>query len=92
METYLRIIGQNIRSTRLRKNISQEALASMAGLDRSHIGYIERGEKDIRISTLIKISSALDIAPGSLLEASVLPPSIAYLFSMIELLGGTSVL
>ena len=68
MKTYLRIIGQNIRSNRRVKKISQEALASIAGLDRSHIGYIERGEKDIRISTLIKISDALEVSPESLFE------------------------
>ena len=66
METYLRVIGQNVRSTRKAQGVSQEALADMAGIDRSHMGFIERGKKDIRISTLVKVAGALNVDPANL--------------------------
>ncbi|MCX2982705.1 XRE family transcriptional regulator [Halieaceae bacterium IMCC14734] len=68
METYLRVIGQNVRSTRKAQGVSQEALADMAGIDRSHMGFIERGKKDIRISTLVKVAGALNVDPAKLFE------------------------
>lgn len=68
METYLRVIGQNVRSTRKAQGISQETLADMAGIDRSHMGFIERGKKDIRISTLVKVAGALKVSPERLFE------------------------
>ena len=69
MESYLKLVGENIRSARKSKGISQEALADMAGIDRSHMGYIERGKKNIRVSTLIKVAEALELSPGSLFDA-----------------------
>ena len=68
METYLRVIGQNVRSTRKAQGVSQEALADKAGIDRSHMGFIERGKKDIRISTLVKVAGALNVDPAKLFE------------------------
>jgi transcriptional regulator with XRE-family HTH domain len=68
VETYLRVIGQNVRSTRKAQGVSQEALADMAGIDRSHMGFIERGKKDIRISTLVKVAGALNVDPAKLFE------------------------
>ena len=68
METYLRVIGQYVRSTRKAQGVSQESLADMAGIDRSHMGFIERGKKDIRISTLVKVAGALNVDPAKLFE------------------------
>lgn len=53
-------IGNNIRNYREAINISQEELAYRAGLNRTHIGMIERAEKNITILTLEKIAKALD--------------------------------
>lgn len=68
MESYLKLVGNNIRSARKERGISQEALADMAGIDRSHMGYIERGKKNIRVCTLIKVAEALELNPGSLFD------------------------
>jgi transcriptional regulator with XRE-family HTH domain len=48
--------------------MSQEALALEAGLDRSYVGGVERGERNIAIINLSKIASALDIPVACLLE------------------------
>lgn len=54
-------LGIEIRETRKSQGLSQEALAEKAGIDRSYIGGIERGEHNIAVINLQKISSALGI-------------------------------
>jgi ribosome-binding protein aMBF1 (putative translation factor) len=61
-------IGNRIRTLRLQRGFSQEKFAAICGVHRSHMGEIERGEKDVTISTLQKISKGLDIALSVLLE------------------------
>lgn len=65
-------LGIAIRKTRLEQGLSQEALAVDAGLDRSYMGGIERGEHNLTIINLVKISKALDMTPSQLLDLSVI--------------------
>lgn len=53
-------IGQRVRARRRELTLSQEALADAAGIDRSHMGKIERGERNVTILSLAKIANALD--------------------------------
>ena len=48
--------------------MSQEALADAAGIDRSHMGKIERGERNLSLLSLLKISSALGSRASILLS------------------------
>ena len=68
MESNLESMGRRIRETRNSQQISQETLSDMAGVERSHMGFIERGKKDIRVSPLFKIARALKMPPGNLLD------------------------
>lgn len=61
-------LGMAIRSQRILSDLSQEALADKAGLDRSYLGGIERGEHNIAIINLVKIARALDINACELLQ------------------------
>ena len=61
-------IGNRIRALRSQRGWSQEEFADICGIHRSHMGEIERGEKDVSISTLQKISKGLDIAISALLQ------------------------
>jgi len=61
-------IGNNIRQHRKGLGWSQAELAIKSQLNRSYIGGIERGERNIRISTLSKLAEALGIAPSDLLK------------------------
>jgi transcriptional regulator with XRE-family HTH domain len=61
-------IGAAIRSIRKERAISQENLAHLAGIDRSHMGKIERGERNVTILNLIRIASALSCTPSDLLK------------------------
>ena len=60
------IVSENIKILRRRNNWSQEDLADICGLHRTYIGSVERGEKNVTIKTLIKISNAFNL-PISLL-------------------------
>ena len=61
-------LGRTIRELRLKLNLSQEAFADEAGLDRSYIGGIERGEHNLALVSLIKISETLGITASQLLH------------------------
>lgn len=54
-------IGTAIRHLRKSRKQSQEVFSGLAGIDRSHLAKIERGEKAANIETLAKISHAFDI-------------------------------
>jgi len=51
--------GDKVRVTRKTLELSQEELADKAGLHRTYIGMIERGEKNITLTNIEKISKAL---------------------------------
>ena len=63
----LKDLGDAIRLLRSERGLSQEALALNAELDRSYVGGIERGDHNLTIMNLEKISSALGISMSSLL-------------------------
>ncbi len=58
--------GQRIRELRKKKNLSQESFAELAGLDRSYMGHIERGEKNVTLIKIYQVSDALNIHPSEL--------------------------
>lgn len=60
--------GTRLKSIRINKKLSQEELAFMCNMQASHIGQIERGQKNPTLDTLIKISNGLDIPLPKLLD------------------------
>lgn len=54
------IFSLNTRKFRIEKNLSQEELAERAGVHRTYIGSVERGERNITINVMEKISVALE--------------------------------
>ncbi len=63
-------LGAAIRKARLTMGISQEALAVDAGLDRSYMGGVERGEHNLSVINVHKIAQALEMTPSSLLSTA----------------------
>lgn len=55
-------VGKKIRELRLAIGLSQEKLAFKSGLDRTYIGSVERGERNIAVINLNKICIALNIS------------------------------
>jgi transcriptional regulator with XRE-family HTH domain len=61
--------GQHIRSLRQRQGITQEGLALAADLDRSYMGGVERGERNVSLDNILRIADALRLPPAELFEA-----------------------
>lgn len=59
MDPYLDILGKRIRTKRRELGMSQEGLAHEAGLDRSYVGRIERGEHNLTFVSLVRIARAM---------------------------------
>ena len=60
--------GQRVRTLRKRTGLSQEQLALKCGLDRTYIGGVERGERNISIVNIEKIARAMEMSPKDLFE------------------------
>jgi XRE family transcriptional regulator, regulator of sulfur utilization len=71
-----RAFGEAVRSLRTEDGIAQESLAYLAGIERSHMGKIERGEHMPTLAMIMKIARALGRSAGELmLETEArLPP------------------
>ena len=60
--------GNKVRERRLKLGLSQEELASRAGVHRTYIGMIERAEKNITLENIEKIAKALEIPIDKLMN------------------------
>ncbi len=58
----LQKFGQKVRTERTKLGLSQEELATRAGVHRTYIGMIERAEKNITLENIEKIAKALKIS------------------------------
>lgn len=68
-KTILEKFGEKVREERLKQHLSQEELASRAGVHRTYIGMIERAEKNITLENIEKISKALNLPINNLLKS-----------------------
>ena len=60
--------GLVIGRLRIRKGLTQERLSGLAGIARSHLAALEKGEKTIRLDTLWDLAYALELKPSELLR------------------------
>ena len=58
--------GKALRQKRLRLGVSQEAFADMCQLDRTYIGGIERGERNVALVNIEKIAKTLQLSVAQL--------------------------
>jgi len=65
------IFARNVRLVRAHASLSQEAMASMSGLDRAFIGTLERGTRNISIDNIERIAKALGEDPSDLMRADL---------------------
>ncbi len=65
----LKQFGHNVRAERQKIGLSQEELADKADLDRSYVGGVERGERNISLLNIVKLAKAIGIPPMQLLKA-----------------------
>lgn len=60
-------VGQIIQRKREQKKLSQEVVSGLAGIGRTHLSAIERGERKPTLETFFKIAEALNVRPSALL-------------------------
>lgn len=60
--------GQRLRTVRGRSRVSQEALAELAGLDRTYISFLERGKRNPSLVCIAKLAAALQVTVAELCD------------------------
>jgi transcriptional regulator with XRE-family HTH domain len=61
-------LGQRVRALRTAQGMSQEEFAQRVGIDRSYMGVIERGGRNLSLEKVVAIAHALGLTPSELLE------------------------
>ena len=62
------IFAKNLRRAREKAGLSQEALGDLCGLHRTEISFLERAQREPRLSTIVKLAKALRMKPSDLLK------------------------
>ncbi|WDU77711.1 helix-turn-helix domain-containing protein [Lysinibacillus sp. G01H] len=68
MESLVKLVGSNIKEIRKMKKLTQEELAEKCGLQTSYLAGVERGDRNITIQTLEKITEGLKETPSSIFK------------------------
>lgn len=61
-------VAANLRRERQARGLSQEALADLAGLHRTYVGSIERGERNVSVDNIERMALALGVDPVDLFQ------------------------
>ena len=64
------LVGEIIAEFRQKRSLSQEVVSGLAGIGRTHLSAIERGERKPTLETFFRIASALDV-PASVIMAKI---------------------
>lgn len=68
-----RVFGERVRDRRLELRLSQEAAAVRCGIHWTQLGKVERGQRSLRLETIVKIADGLDIDAGNLVSGLPTP-------------------
>ncbi len=68
MASQVEQFGRNLRSVREEKGWTQEELGEKAGLASVQISRVERGVREVRLTTLLRLLAALETTPGRLFD------------------------
>lgn len=60
--------GLRVRSIRLAKGLSQEQLAELAGLHRTYVSSLERGQRNVGLDNVLALAQALNVSPSEFFE------------------------
>lgn len=63
-------LGDAIRAKRLELKMSQEALADAAQINRTHMGEVERGKRNVSVLAVLRIATAMKVQPSDILTAA----------------------
>lgn len=62
------IVAQNLRRLRAERGLSQDALAFEAEMNRTYVGGVERGERNVSLDNIARLAKALGVEPWELLK------------------------
>ena len=80
MEIDYKAIGQRIKIARIKKGITQEAVADLIDITPAHMSNVETGKTKVSLPTLIEIANALSVSVDVLLCDNVLALSLIHIF------------
>lgn len=63
-----KLVGTNVRRHRIALGLSQEEVGVRMGVDRAHVGLIERGEQNATLLTIWSLCEALGVRPQALFD------------------------
>jgi transcriptional regulator with XRE-family HTH domain len=69
--------GRRLREVRTGKGISQEKLAELAGLHRTYVSSVERGERNISLVNIENLANALGVPMAALMPDRPAAPSVS---------------
>jgi transcriptional regulator with XRE-family HTH domain len=67
-EAEIEVYAQNVVKARRAQHLTQEQVSDRSGVHVTEVSRIERGLRDPRVSTLIRLARALDVRPSQLLD------------------------
>ncbi len=67
-DSELALFGKRVRTLRERLGLSQEDLADKAGIHRTYVGGVERGERNLGLKNVIRIARALGVTVSELFK------------------------
>ena len=62
--------GRRVRARRMELGLSQMALADRAGLDFTYVSSVERGRRNLTLTSILRLALALEVDPGELLRGA----------------------
>ena len=68
MDQTVKRFGANVRAARRAKGWTQEDLAHASGLATVQVSRVERGVREVRLTTILSLISALGVPPDRLLD------------------------
>ena len=67
LKAFLSTLGGRIRTTRLKRGMTQTDLATAARLDRAYLSGVENGKHNITVGAVLRLAAALEVEPESLI-------------------------
>ena len=64
----LAVFGTTLRKVRLRRGLTQQGLAELAGIHRNYEQGIENGHRNLGLKNICKLAAALEVRPGALFK------------------------
>ena len=79
MELDYKAIGKRIKIARIKKNLTQEAIADKIGITPQHVSNIETGNSSVSLTTLVAIANLLNVSVDELLCDTVLKSKAVFI-------------